>query len=91
MKVSLLIPSLASNGIARAWILAQLLGNSMQTTERMFEQLYRIAREVEVEPERTPALLSQLLADLFEPLEVNPVERRTDKTRVARDGSTDRS
>ena len=31
---------------ARQWILNQLLGNSMLTTERMFEQLYRIAREV---------------------------------------------
>jgi hypothetical protein len=26
MKVSILVPSLASNGIARAWILARLLG-----------------------------------------------------------------
>jgi signal transduction histidine kinase len=80
--------SLAVYTGARHWIMAQLTGNSMQTTERMFEQLYRIAREVEVVPERTPALLSQLLADLFEPLEVNAVERRTDKTRVARDGSS---
>jgi signal transduction histidine kinase len=87
LTLSLFLSLAVYTGV-RHWILAQLMGNSMQTTERMFEQLYRIAREVEVQPERTPALLSQLLADLFEPLEVNTVERRTDKTRVARDGSS---
>ena len=71
-----LFVSLALYAGVRQWILNQLLGNSMLTTERMFEQLYRIAREVEAQPERTPALLSQLLSDLFEPLEVEPVERR---------------
>ena len=32
---------------ARQWMLNQLMGSNMLTTERMFEQLYRIAREVE--------------------------------------------
>ena len=82
-----LFVSLALYAGVRQWILNQLLGNSMLTTERMFEQLYRIAREVEAQPERTPALLSQLLSDLFEPLEVEPVERRTSRTRIAGDGS----
>jgi signal transduction histidine kinase len=72
----------------RQWILNQLLGSSMLTTERMFEQLYRIAREVEAQPERTGALLARLLGDLFEPLEVKVVDRRTGKTRVAGDGSS---
>jgi signal transduction histidine kinase len=87
LTMSLFLSLAVYTGV-RHWILAQLMGNSMQTTERMFEQLYRIAREVEVQPERTPALLSQLIADLFEPLEVSAVERTTDKTRVARDGSS---
>jgi signal transduction histidine kinase len=73
---------------ARQWILNQLLGTSMLTTERMFEQLYRIAREVEAHPDRTPALLGQLLRDLFEPMEVALTERRSTLTRVAGDGST---
>src|ERR1700712_987594 len=60
----------------------------MLTTDRMFEQLYRIAREVEAQPERTPALLSQLLGDLFEPLEVNATDRNTIRTRIAGDGSS---
>jgi len=83
-----LFVSLAVYSGARQWILNQLLGSSMLTTERMFEQLYRIAREVEAQPERTPALLSQLLRDLFDPLEATLVERRTAKTRVATDGSS---
>ena len=80
--------SLAVYSGARQWILNFLLGSSMLTTERMFEQLYRIAREVEAHPERTPTLLSQLLAELFEPLEVSVVERRSRRTRVAGDGSS---
>jgi len=72
---------------ARQWILNQLLGNSMLTTERMFEQLYRIAREVEARPERTPSLLSRLLRELFEPMEVVVVDGRSAVTRVIADGS----
>jgi signal transduction histidine kinase len=72
---------------ARQWILNQLLGNSMLTTERMFEQLYRIAREVEAHPERTPGLLSQLLRDLFEPMEAAIIDKRSDVTRVVAGGS----
>ncbi|HJV60461.1 MAG TPA: ATP-binding protein [Albitalea sp.] len=72
---------------ARQWVLNQLLGNSMLTTERMFEQLYRIAREVEAHPERTTSLLSQLLRELFEPLEVLVVDKQSSMTRVVADGS----
>ena len=80
--------SLALYAAARHWILSQLLGSSMLTTERMFEQLYRVAREVEAQPQRTAALLAQLLGELFEPLEVEIVERRSRTTRVAADGSS---
>ena len=80
--------SLAVYAGARQWILNHLLGSSMLTTERMFEQLYGIAREVEAHPERIPTLLSQLLADLFEPLEVSVVERSSRRTRVTSDGSS---
>jgi len=78
-----LFVSLAVYSGVRQWVLGQWLGSSMFTTERMFEQLYRIAREVEAQPERTPTLLSQLLGELFEPLEVNVVDRRPARTRVA--------
>jgi signal transduction histidine kinase len=83
-----LFVSLAVYSGARQWILNQLLGSSMLTTERMFEQLYRIAREVEAHPDRTPALLTQLLRELFEPMEAVLVERAVSATRVSGDGST---
>jgi signal transduction histidine kinase len=57
------------------------------TTERMFEQLYRIARDVEAHPEKTGELLSRLLRELFEPLEVLQVERSSGGARVLADGS----
>lgn len=83
-----LFVSLGVYSTVRQWIMNQLLGSSVLTTERMFEQLYRIAREVEARPERAPALLSQLLGDLFEPLEVNVGDLRSRMTRVAGDGSS---
>lgn len=83
-----LFVSLAVYSGARQWILNQLLGSSMLTTERMFEQLYRIAREVEAHPDRTSVLLTQLLQELFEPMEAVLVERAVSATRVSGDGST---
>lgn len=70
------------------WIVSRLLGSAMLTTERMFEQLYRIAREVESHPDRASALVSQLLGELFEPLERSVVDRQVRRTRVAGDGSS---
>jgi signal transduction histidine kinase len=87
LTLSLFISLAVYSGI-RQWILNQLLGSSMLTTERMFEQLYRIAREVEAHPERTAALLAQLLRELFEPLEVNVIDKASSATRVVADGST---
>jgi signal transduction histidine kinase len=72
----------------RQWILNQMLGTSMVTAERMFEQLYRIAREVEVHPESLPTQLMRLLRELFEPLEVVPLDRAAGSARVVADGST---
>ncbi|MDP9044568.1 MAG: ATP-binding protein [Pseudomonadota bacterium] len=83
-----LFVSLAVYSGVRQWVLNHLLGQSMLTTERMFEQLYRIARKVEAQPENTAALLAQLLNDLFEPLEVAQVDRRSTFSRVASDGAS---
>ncbi|HEY4066116.1 MAG TPA: histidine kinase, partial [Burkholderiaceae bacterium] len=58
-----LFVSLGVYSVVRQWILSQLFGSSVMTTERVFEQLYRIAREVESRPERAPALMSQLLRE----------------------------
>ena len=83
-----LIVSLSVYAAVRHWILNPFPGSSTAGTERMFERLYRIAREMEAQPGRTPALMAQLLGELFEPLEVNVVERQAAKTRVAGDGSS---
>ncbi len=83
-----LFVSLALYAGARQWILNQLLGSSMLTTERMFEQLYRMVREVELHPERTPSLLSRLLRELFEPMQLIELDREVSRTRVSSDGST---
>ena len=80
--------SLAAYSGARRWILDQLLRSRRHTTERMFEQLYRIAREVEAHPERVPALLLQLLHDLFEPMQAELVDATPASVRVADDGAT---
>ena len=69
-----LFASLAVYTGVRQWILNRLLGTHLQTTEHMFEQLYRTAREVEAHGERLPALLGRLLSELFEPLETAVVE-----------------
>ena len=86
LTVSLLL-SLTIYVLARRWVLSQPMGSSVLTTERMFEQLYRIAREVEARPERTATLLAQLLGELFEPLEIDVIDRRPRKSRVTGDGS----
>jgi signal transduction histidine kinase len=72
----------------RQWILNQMMGSNVLTTERMFEQLYRIAREVEARPERAGERLSQLLRELYEPLEVLPSTQPLRRARVVADGST---
>lgn len=73
---------------ARQWLLDRLMGSSVVTTERMFEQLYKIAREVEARPDRTASLLTRLLRELFEPLEILVVDKLTSGSRVVADGST---
>ncbi len=73
---------------ARQWIVNQMLGSGMLSAERTFEQLYRVARAVEADPQELPEQLMRLLRDLFEPLEIFPLERRVSASRVISDGST---
>ena len=68
---------------ARRWILTRMMGGaSVLTTERTFEQLYRVVRDAHRQPERLPRLLAQLLQELFAPREVLTVARRIDGARV---------
>ena len=54
----------------------------------MFEQLYRVAREVEARPQSVGDALARLMRELFDPLEVTQLPRKTGRTRIIGDGST---
>ncbi|MBK9683365.1 MAG: histidine kinase [Betaproteobacteria bacterium] len=79
--------ALAVYSWARQWMLNHMAGSSVPSTERAFELLYRVAREVQARPARYPALLGQLLRELFEPLEVFHVDRVPARTRVVGGGA----
>lgn len=72
---------------ARQWLLNKTVGARVMTTERTFEQLYRVAREVQAHPERQRPLCSALLRDLFDPIEVLAVTQPLPRARVAGGGS----
>ncbi len=74
--------------VFRQWLLPPPRGAGATTTERMFERLYRIARDVESHPERTPKLLAELLTELFDPLQIQLIRDPASRTRVTVDGST---
>jgi signal transduction histidine kinase len=79
--------SLAVYAGARQWLLAQVMSRQRLTTERMFEHLYRVAREVQVQPRSVGEHLSRLLRELFEPLSVQFAARRTRRSRVVSEGA----
>ena len=56
--------------IARRWLLNRLPGRDPITMERLFQRLYRIAREVERRPDTLDSSLMRLMRELFDPLEV---------------------
>ena len=72
----------------RQWLLNHLRGTGMVTMERLFERLYRMAREVEAHPERAAPSLLSLLRELFEPLEATVAPRASTEARASGDGST---
>ena len=72
---------------ARQWILNQMVGSAVLTTERTFELLYRVAREVQDQPARYAPLLEQVLRDLYDPLEVARTDRVVTSARVLSSGS----
>ena len=72
---------------ARQWLFDRLLASHALTTERIFEQLYRAAREVQAHPERHAQQLAALLRDLFEPLEVQRWLQPVAHARVAGGGA----
>jgi signal transduction histidine kinase len=72
----------------RQWLVNQLRGTGMVTMERLFERLYRMAREVERHPEHAAPALLGLLRELFEPLEAIVAPAASPRARASSDGST---
>ncbi len=73
---------------ARHWLMAQFTGSSPPSAERMFESLYRVARDIEVDPAKADVHLVRLLQELFDPLETFSSSNRLARPRVAANGST---
>ena len=88
---SLLLALLISGGLylmLRNWILGQLSGSAALSAERMFDSLYRVARDLEQTPEQAGRQISGLLREVFDPLELAHTAQQVSRIRVASDGST---
>lgn len=83
-----LLASLTVYVAARPWIRGHLAGTATLSGERMFDSLYRAARELEQSPDQADRLLAGLLSEVFEPQEVTHSALPVSRIRVAADGST---
>lgn len=83
-----LVASLVVYAAARPWIKGHLAGTVALSGERMFDSLYRAARELEQTPEQAERLLGTLLREVFDPQEVARSAQPVSRIRVAADGST---
>jgi signal transduction histidine kinase len=72
----------------RQWLLNHMLASQVLTTERAFEQIYRMAREVRAKPSSFPTQAALLLRDLFEPIEMLPLTRPLPRSRAVGNGSS---
>ncbi|MFN0185000.1 MAG: sensor histidine kinase, partial [Aquabacterium sp.] len=73
---------------ARQWLMTQLMGSTAPSAERMFDSLYRVARDIEAEPAQAPAHLSKLMQMLFDPLQVALAPgRRLSRARTVGEGA----
>ena len=73
---------------ARQWLFDRLIGSNVLTAERIFNQLYRAAREVQARPDQHVAQLANVLRELFEPLEVVRSSKALMRAQVACGGAT---
>jgi len=79
--------ALGAYAAIRQWLVTQMMGARALTTERMFEHLYRIAREVEARPERAGERMTELLRNVFEPLETVRTGGQGKQSRIAANGA----
>lgn len=71
----------------RRWLMTRLPGRDPLTMERLFQRLYRIAREVERQPDALDGLLMQLMRELFDPLEITLVQGSVGSASLRGNGS----
>lgn len=79
--------ALGAYAALRQWLLNQMMGARVVTTERVFQHLYRIAREVEARPERAADGLVNLLGHVFEPLDTSRLDGRLRHSRITHSGA----
>ncbi len=79
--------SLAVYAAARQWLLTQLISRKRMSTERMFEHVYRMAREVQLQPQSAAEQWRRLMRELFDPIEARLAARRTQRSQVLSDGT----
>jgi len=79
--------SLTVYAAARQWLLTQLISRNRISTERMFEHVYRMAREVQLQPQSTAEQLRRLMRELFDPIEARVATRSTQRSQVLSDGT----
>jgi signal transduction histidine kinase len=72
---------------ARHVATGDLLGSRLPSAERIFEHIYRAARDVRARPARYHTVMGQLLRNLFDPLEMRRVDRAPRGSRVIGGGS----
>ncbi len=80
--------SLAAYSALRQWLVTRFMVRERLTTERMFEHLYRMAREIQVRPEQASVPLARLLRELFDPLHVQSSAQATRHARVEGEGES---
>jgi signal transduction histidine kinase len=78
--------SLGAYAAIRHWLVGQMIGVRALTTERMFEHLYRMAREVEAHPERAAERMVELLGHVFRPLETIQLTGKASRSRLDGNG-----
>jgi signal transduction histidine kinase len=83
-----LFVALAAYAAVRQWLMNRLMSRQRLTTERMFEHLYRMARDVQSRPREAGAHLARLMRELFDPLHVQTMAQPTRHARVVADGAS---
>jgi len=71
----------------RRWLLTQLPRPDSLSMEQVFQQLYRIARQIELQPDSASPAMSRLMRDLFDPLDVMVAEGPLKQVALAQDGA----